>query len=68
MSCFSMVGKSPSRAIGKSFQPAINAPRQSLIGHVIAPAQSCLKGREAEIPCFGATDLRRLTLTLIFGI
>uniref|UniRef100_A0A1I7WXR9 Uncharacterized protein n=1 Tax=Heterorhabditis bacteriophora TaxID=37862 RepID=A0A1I7WXR9_HETBA len=27
----------PSRAIGKSFQPAINAPRQSLIGHVILP-------------------------------
>ena len=29
-----------SRAIGKSFQPAINAPQQSFTGHVIASAQS----------------------------
>ncbi|MCP9260020.1 AP-1 complex subunit gamma-1 [Dirofilaria immitis] len=31
--------------LGESFQPAINAPRLSLIGHVIATAQSCPKFR-----------------------
>ncbi|KAM3721210.1 Transcription factor TFIIIB component B'' [Dirofilaria immitis] len=37
--------KSCGGQLGESFQPAINAPRLSLIGHVIATAQSCPKFR-----------------------
>uniref|UniRef100_A0AAF5Q031 Uncharacterized protein n=1 Tax=Wuchereria bancrofti TaxID=6293 RepID=A0AAF5Q031_WUCBA len=44
-------GASCGGQLGESFQPAINAPRLSLIGHVIATAQSyqCLSSDAGHI-------------------